>query len=219
MLKPRWGRKFGYVIWSAAGLAVLAVLVWLAAGRLDFDDPTVTLKTPVEVVGAKTALTIEAADPSSGLKEVKVTFSQGDQSKWWPAHLSAGRDRGEQWRSRDPGAPGPGFKGARPRSPSRPGPVLAEPVQGHPPLKQEVVIDLVPVSLTFQAEPPAPCGGPEPSATASTRRSRVRGLVGNRFYRSFPTQKRPGNTWSVPGAQEGPAAFRGSGGPRPWATR
>ena len=81
MLKPRWGRKFGYVIWGAAGLVVVAVLVWLAAGRLDFDDPTVTLKTPVEVVGAKTGLTIEAGDLTSGLREVKVTFSQGDQSK------------------------------------------------------------------------------------------------------------------------------------------
>ncbi len=81
MLKPRWGKKLGYVIWGAAGLVVIAVLVWLAAGRLDFDDPTVTLKTPVEVVGAKTGLTIEAGDQTSGLREVKVTFSQGDQSK------------------------------------------------------------------------------------------------------------------------------------------
>ncbi len=83
LLKPRWSRRFGYVIWGAAGLVVIAVLVWLAAGRLDFDDPTVTLKTPVEVVGAKTGLTIEAGDQTSGLREVKVTFSQGDRRRWW----------------------------------------------------------------------------------------------------------------------------------------
>ncbi len=95
MLKPRWGQKFGYVIWGAAGLVVIAALVWLAAGRLDFDDPTVTLKTPVEVVGAKTGLTIAAGDQTSGLREVKVTFSQGDQSKVVArTHLSAGRRPG-----------------------------------------------------------------------------------------------------------------------------
>ena len=95
LFKPRWGRKLGYVFWGVAGLVVVAVLVWLAAGRLDFDDPTVTLKTPVEVVAAKTGLTIEAGDLTSGLREVKVTFSQGDQSKVVAERtFSAGRGPG-----------------------------------------------------------------------------------------------------------------------------
>ena len=101
MLKPHWGRKLGYVFWGAAGLVLVAVLVWLAAGRLDFDDPTVTLKTPVEVVGAKTGLTIEAGDLTSGLREVKVTFSQGDRSKVVPsAPFRREGARVSQWRSR-----------------------------------------------------------------------------------------------------------------------
>ena len=81
MLKPRWGRKLGYVFWGRGGPGSRRRPVWLAVGRLDFDDPAVTLKTPVEVVGAKTALTMEAGDLTSGLREVKVTFTQGDQSK------------------------------------------------------------------------------------------------------------------------------------------
>ena len=101
LLKPRWGKKFGYVIWGAVGLAVLAALVWLAVGHLDFDDPTVTLKTPVEVVGAKTGLTIEAGDQSSGLKEVKVTFSQGGQRKWcWSAPFRREETGVRRWKSR-----------------------------------------------------------------------------------------------------------------------
>jgi hypothetical protein len=96
MLKPRWGRKVSYVFWGAAGLGLVAVLVWLVVGRLDFDDPTVALKTPVEVVGAKTALTVEAGDQGSGLKEVRITFSQGEQSKVvLERTFPPGGDRGE----------------------------------------------------------------------------------------------------------------------------
>ena len=79
--KQRWGRRAGYAAWAAIGLGLIALLMWLAVGHLDFDDPTVALKTPVEVVGAKAVLTVAAADQDSGLKEVKVTLSQGGQSK------------------------------------------------------------------------------------------------------------------------------------------
>ena len=48
---------------------------------MDFGDPVVSFKTPVDVVGAKTALTLEAGDEASGLREVKVTFSQDGRQK------------------------------------------------------------------------------------------------------------------------------------------
>jgi murein DD-endopeptidase MepM/ murein hydrolase activator NlpD len=48
---------------------------------MDFDAPVVRLKTPVTVVGAKTALTLEAGDKTSGLREVRITFSQNGQEK------------------------------------------------------------------------------------------------------------------------------------------
>jgi murein DD-endopeptidase MepM/ murein hydrolase activator NlpD len=216
MLKPRWGRKFGYVIWGAAGLVVIAVLVWLAAGRLDLDDPTVTLKTPVEVVGAKTGLTIEAGDLSSGLKEVKVTFSQGDQSKIvLERTFPPGGDRGEPVEVPvilEPKALG--FKEgkatltieARDRSWRN----LFRGRQAS--LKQEVVIDLVPVSLTFQATSHLlHAGGTGTICYRLNKEVKESGvLVGNRFYRGFPNPKGTKGEYVVlfPVPQEGPAAFR-----------
>ena len=216
MLKPRWGRKFGYVIWGAAGLALLAVLVWLAVGRLDFDDPTVTLKTPVEVVGAKTALTIEAGDLSSGLKEVKVTFSQGDQSKVVAERtFPPGGDRGEPVEipvTLEPQALG--FKEgkatltveARDRS-------WRNLFRGRTAsLKQEVVIDLVPVNLAFQATSHLlHAGGTGTICYRLNKEVKESGvLVGNRFYRGFPNPKGTKGEYVVlfPVPQEGPAAFR-----------
>ena len=216
LLKPRWGRKIGYVFWGAAGLALLAVLVWLSAGRLDFDDPTVTLKTPVEVVGAKTGLTIEAGDLSSGLREVKVTFSQGDQSKVVAERtFPPGGGRGEQVEvpvTLEPQALG--FKEgkatltieARDRS-------WRNLFRGRiTSLKQEVVIDLVPVSLTFQATSHLlHAGGTGTICYRLNKEVKESGvLVGNRFYRGFPNPKGTKGEYVVlfPVPQEGPAAFR-----------
>ena len=195
LLKPRWGRKFGYVIWGAAGLVVVAVLVWLAAGRLDFDDPTVTLKTPVEVVAAKTGLTVEAGDLTSGLREVKVTFSQGDQSKVVAERtFPPGGLPGEQVEipvTIEPQALG--FKEgkatltveARDRS-------WRNLFRGRTAsLKQEVVIDLVPVNLTFQAVSHLlHAGGTGTIAYRLNKEVKESGvIVGNRFYQGFPNPK------------------------------
>ena len=216
MLKPRWGRKIGYVFWGAAGLVVVAVLVWLAAGRLDFDDPTVTLKTPVEVVGAKTDLTIEAGDLSSGLREVKVTFSQGDQSKVVAERtFPPGGGRGEQVEIPVVLSPQAlGFKEgkatltveARDRS-------WRNLFRGRlASLKQEVVIDLVPVSLAFQATSHLlRAGGTGTICYRLNKEVKESGvLVGNRFYRGFPNPKGTKGEYVVlfPVPQEGPAAFR-----------
>jgi murein DD-endopeptidase MepM/ murein hydrolase activator NlpD len=216
LLKPRWGRKFGYVIWGAAGLVVLAVLVWMVLGRLDFDDPRVALKTPVEVVGAKTALTIEAGDLSSGLKEVKVTFSQGDQSKVVAERtFPPGGGRGEPVEVPVTLAPQTlGFKEgkatltveARDRS-------WRNLFRGRTAsLKQEVVIDLVPVSLTFQATSHLlHAGGTGTICYRLNKEVKESGvMVGDRFYRGFPNPKGTKGEYVVlfPVPQEGPAAFR-----------
>jgi murein DD-endopeptidase MepM/ murein hydrolase activator NlpD len=215
MLKPRWGRKFGYVIWGAAGLAVLSVLVWLAAGRLDFDDPTVALKSPVTVVGAKTGLTIEAGDLSSGLKAVKVTFSQGDQSKVVAERtFPPGGDRGQTVEVPvilEPKALG--FKEgkatltieARDRS-------WRNLFQGRlTSLQQEVVIDLVPISLSFQATSHLlHAGGTGTICYRLNKEVKESGVVvGNRFYQGFPNPKGTKGEYVVlfPVPQEGPAAF------------
>ncbi len=216
LLKPRWRRKIGYVFWGAAGLVVVAVLVWLAAGRLDFDDPTITLKTPVEVVGAKTGLTVEAGDLTSGLREVKVTFSQGDQSKVVAERtFPPGGGPGELVEIPVVLSPQAlGFKEgkatltveARDRS-------WRNLFRGRlATLKQEVVIDLVPVSLTFQATSHLlHAGGTGTICYRLNKEVKESGvLVGNRFYRGFPNPKGTKGEYvvlfQVP--QEGPAAFR-----------
>ena len=214
-LKPRWGRKFGYVVWGAAGLGLVAVLVWLAVGRLDFDDPTVALKTPVEVVGAKTVLTVEAGDQSSGLKEVKVTFSQGGQSKVVAERtFPPGGGRGETVEipvTLEPKALG--FKEgkatltveARDRS-------WRNLFRGRTAsLSQEVVIDLVPVNLTFQAVSHLlHAGGTGTICYRLNKEVKESGvLVGNRFYQGFPNPKGTKGDYVVlfPVPQEGPPAF------------
>ena len=78
---PRFGKKASLALWAVLGLVLLGVLGWLVFGNLDNDDPVVVLKTPVEAVGAKTALTLEAGDETSGLREVKVTFAQAGHEK------------------------------------------------------------------------------------------------------------------------------------------
>jgi murein DD-endopeptidase MepM/ murein hydrolase activator NlpD len=216
MVKTHGGRKFGYVIGGAAGLVLLAVLVWLALGRLDFDDPTIRLKTPLEVVGAKTSLTVAAGDQGSGLKEVKVTFSQGDQSKVVAQRaFPPGGDRGETVEvpvTLEPQALG--FREgkatltveARDRS-------WRNFFQGRTAsLKQEVVIDLVPVSLSFQATSHLlHAGGTGTICYRLNKEVKESGvLVGNRFYRGFPNPKGTKGEYVVlfPVPQEGPAAFR-----------
>ena len=216
MLKPRWGGKLGYVIWGAAGLVVIAVLVWLAAGRLDFDDPTVTLKTPVTVVGAKTGLTVAAGDSTSGLRAVKVTFSQGDQSKVVVERaFPPGGAPGEQVEVPvvlEPKALG--FKEGKAR--------LTVEVWDRSwrnlfkgrtaTLSQEVVIDLVPINLAFQVSSHLlHAGGTGTICYRLNKEVKESGVVvGNRFYQGFPNPKGTKGEYVVlfPVPQEGSSAFQ-----------
>ena len=125
---PRFGKKASLVLWAFLGVVLLGALGWMLFGHLDFDDPYVRLQTPVEVVGAKTALTLEAGDETSGLREVKVTFTQDGQEKVvLEKNFPPGGEPGEKVESAlQPGAQGPGFQGGQghPRHPGL-GPLLA----------------------------------------------------------------------------------------------
>lgn len=78
--KGNWGRKSWFFL---AGLALggLALLVWLVLGSLDSEDPWLTPSEKVAMVVPKSGFTLKAGDRDSGLKEVRVTISQGGQDK------------------------------------------------------------------------------------------------------------------------------------------
>ncbi|MCK9377916.1 MAG: M23 family metallopeptidase [Syntrophobacterales bacterium] len=214
--KQRWGRTLGYLFWGAAGLGLIVILLWMAAGHLDFDDPTVGLKTPVDSVGAKTDVTVVAADQSSGLKKVKVTFSQGEQSKvLLDRSFPPGGTRGETVEipvTLEPKALG--FKEGKAK-------LTVEAwdrswshlFRGHTAsLTREVVIDLVPVTLSFQAVSHLlHAGGTGVMAYRLNKEVKESGVrVGDRFFQGFPNPKGTKGDYVVlfPVPQEGAAAFQ-----------
>jgi murein DD-endopeptidase MepM/ murein hydrolase activator NlpD len=213
--KQRWGRGISYVAWGAIGLGLIALLVWLAVGHLDFDDPTVALKTPVEVVGAKTVLTVTATDQDSGLKAVKVIFSQGGQSKVvLDRTFPPGGGKGETMDlpvTLEPKALG--FQEGKAtltvqvwdRSWSRL-------FRGHTAsLSREVAIDLVPVHLTYQGVSHLlHAGGTGVICYRLNKEVKESGImVGGRFYQGFPNPKGAKGDYVVLFAvpQEGPNTF------------
>jgi murein DD-endopeptidase MepM/ murein hydrolase activator NlpD len=213
--KQRWGRRLGYVTWAAIGLGLIALLVWLAVGYLDFDDPTITLKTPVEMIGVKTVLTMTAVDQSSGLKKVKVTFSQGGQGKVvLDRTFPPGGRKGEIVElpvTLEPKALG--FKEGKAtltiqawdRS-------WSHLFQGHTAaLSREVVIDLVPVNLTYQGVSHLlHAGGTGVICYRLNKEVKESGgIVRDRFFQGFPNPKGARGDYVVLFAvpQEGPNTF------------
>jgi murein DD-endopeptidase MepM/ murein hydrolase activator NlpD len=213
--ESHWGRKIGYLVWGAVGLGLIALLVWLVASRLDFEDPTVALKTPVEAIGAKTLVTVEAGDKDSGLKEVKVTLSQGSQSKVvLERTFPPGGDRGETVElpvTLEPKALG--FQEGKAR-------LVVEArdrswrhlFHGRTAsLSKDVVIDLVPINLSFQAVSHLlHAGGTGVIAYRLNKEVKESGVkVGDRFYQGFPNPKGGKDNYVVlfPVPQEGSASF------------
>ena len=210
---PRFGKKASLTLWSLLGLLLLAALGWLLLGQMDYDDPVVRLKTPVEVVGAKTALTLEAGDEGSGLKEVKITFSQDGQEKVvLEKKFPPGGDPGEKVEipfTLEPKALG--FKEGkatltaqvRDRS-------WRDMFQGRTAtLSQEVVIDLVPITVAFQSVSHLlHAGGTGVIGYRLNKPAKESGvLVGGQFYRGYPNPKGGQGEYVVlfPVPQEGPA--------------
>ncbi len=77
--KTRWG-KAGLWLWVIP-LALAGLLLWWVVTSLDWDAPWVSLANQVEVLGAKTEIRVKAGDAKSGLREVRVTVSQEGQEK------------------------------------------------------------------------------------------------------------------------------------------
>ncbi len=78
--KSRWDEKAGH-LWWLVPLALVGLLAWWGAKNLDWDDPWVSLPDQVAVLGAKTEVMVKAGDTKSGLKEILVTVSQDGQEK------------------------------------------------------------------------------------------------------------------------------------------
>lgn len=210
---PRFGKKLRLILWSVLGLAALGTLSWLVFSNMDFDEPVVSLKTPVAVVGAKTTLTLEASDATSGLREVKVTLSQDGHGKVvlekrFPPGGGAG-EKVELPLTLEPQALG--FKEGKAT-------LTAQAwdrswwntFQGRTAtLSREVTIDLVPLSLSFQAVShllhAGGTGCIDYRLNKPVKESGV--LVDGRFYQGFPNLKGGQEEYVVlfPVPQEGPA--------------
>ncbi len=213
---PRFGKKASLALWAVLGLVLLGVLGWLLFGNMDSDDPVVILKTPVEVVGAKTPLTLEAGDETSGLKEVKVTFSQAGQEKViLEKKFPPGGAPGEKVEIPlvlEPKALG--FKeGKATLTATALDRSWRNLFQGRSArLSQEVVIDLVPISLAFESVSHLlHAGGTGCIAYRLNKPARESGvLVGGQFYRGYANPRGTQGEYVVlfPVPQEGPAAIQ-----------
>ena len=66
---------------GALALVALGFLIFLVLGSLDTEDPVVTPSEKIAVIVPKSGFNLKAGDAQSGLKEVKVTLTQGGQEK------------------------------------------------------------------------------------------------------------------------------------------
>lgn len=80
-LKLYWRGPGSLIFFALLAVVCLGAFIWLGLAHLDKEAPWVNLQPPGEVVGSKTAFTLEAGDPDSGLKEAKVTITQGPVEK------------------------------------------------------------------------------------------------------------------------------------------
>lgn len=212
---PRFGKKASLVLWALLGVLLLVALGWLLLGNMDADDPVVRLVTPVEVVGAKTALTLEAGDEGRGLRDIKITFSQDGQEKVvLEKKFPPGGEPGEKMEipfTLEPKALG--FKegkaklqvAVRDRS-------WRNMFQGRSAsLSQEVLIDLVPISMVFESVSHLlHAGGTGVIGYRLNKPAKESGVVlGGQFYRGYANPRGGQGEYVVlfPLPQEGPASL------------
>jgi len=192
---PRFGKKLSLPLWGILGLLLLGALGWLLYQHLAFGAPWVRLKTPVEVVGPKTALTLEAGDEGSGLREVRVSLTQaGREQVVLERQFPPGGEPGEKVEipfTLEPKAMG--FKdgkatltaSVRDRS-------WREMLRGRlAVLSREVVIDLVPATVSMQSVSHLLyAGGTGAMAYRLNKSVQESGvLVGGVLYRGFANPK------------------------------
>lgn len=192
--KKRWNKKVGQALWLLP-LALVGLMVWWGVANLDGDDPWVNLPDQTLVLGAKTDLMVKAGDATSGIKEMVVTVSQDGREKvvlnrTFPPGGEPGTEvavpvtietkamglkegkgaltvavRDRSWRN--------WFKG---RSSS---------------LKRDLVVDLVPLNLTFGAvNHLLHYGGTGLILYHLNKEAKESGVVvGDRLYQGFPNPK------------------------------
>jgi len=194
--KSLGSRKTGLMVWLVP-LALAGLLVWWGVPKLDWGEPWVRLLAPPEqmVLGAKTSITVKAGDADSGLREVRVAVTQGGQEK---VVLNRAFPPG--------GEPGveeeiPVIIEARALGLKEGQGVLTVIARDRSwhnffrgrtrTLTKEVVIDLVPVNLTFlSVNHLLHCGGTGVLVYHLNKEVKASGVrVGGFLYRGFP---RPG---------------------------
>lgn len=212
---PHVGKKLGRALWGILGLLLLGALGWFLYVHLAGGAPWVRLKTPVTVVGPKTDLVLEAGDKESGLRKVKVTLSQGGREEVvLERRFPPGGEPGEKVEipcSLEPQVLG--FQdgkatlalSARDRS-------WRELFRGRlASVSQEVVIDLVPATISLQAVSHLlRAGGTGVICYHLNKPVQESGvLVGGRLYRGFANPKGGSGDYTVlfPIPQEGPTAL------------
>ena len=214
---PRFGKKLGLPLWGILGLLLVGGLGWLLYLHLASGAPPwVRFQTPVEVVGPKTALTLEAGAGASGLREVRVSLTQaGREQVVLERQFPPGGGPGEQVEipfTLEPKALG--FKdgkatltaSVRDRS-------WREMFRGRlAVLSREVVIDLVPASVSMQSMSRLVyAGGTGAMAYHLSKPVQESGvLVGGVLYRGFANPRGGSGDYVVlfPIPQEGPAVLR-----------
>jgi murein DD-endopeptidase MepM/ murein hydrolase activator NlpD len=72
--------KAGYVFWLIP-LAGVGLFLWWGLSALDLEDPVLKSPEGLAVLGRRTTFVLKAADASSGLREVRVTLTQGGLEK------------------------------------------------------------------------------------------------------------------------------------------
>jgi len=212
---PSFGKKLGRPLWGLLGLLLLAALGWQLYLHLGSGAPWVRLKTPVEAVGPKTALTLEAGDAASGLRELRVSLTQaGREQVVLERQFPPGGEPGEKVEipvTLEPKALG--FKdgkatltaSVRDRS-------WREMFRGRQAvLSQEVTIDLTPATVSMQSVSHLLyAGGAGAMAYRLSKPVQESGvLVGGVLYRGFANPRGAAGDYVVlfPIPQEGPATL------------
>ncbi len=210
---PRFGKKLSLSFWGLMGLLLLGALGWLLYLHLGSGAPWVRLKTPVEVVGPKADLTLEAGDGGRGLREVRISLAQaGREQVVLERQFPPGGEPGQKVEipfTLEPKAMG--FKdgkatltaSVRDRS-------WWEMFRGRlAVLSREVVIDLAPATVSMQSVSRLLyAGGTGAMAYHLSKPVQESGvLVGGVLYRGFANPKGTSGDYVVlfPVPQEGPA--------------
>ena len=197
----RWGKRDGFLL-TALAVVGLVLLGWLALSSIDGEDPWVQAPENLALVGPKSAFTFKTGDRRSGLKEIKVTVSQ------------EGKDHTVLSRTFPPG----GEAGSEVEVP-----VTLEPktlglqdgkatltitatdrswwnfFTGGRTLSQQVVVDLVPLSLSFvsvsQLLHPGGTGVIIYRVNKTPKESGIR--LGDRLFPGYPVSKDHGGVYGA----------------------